>query len=591
VFLTTGSLNAVKVDDGPALLLREEGSGMDPRECPQDEKSPRGSSSKSNRRRRCAFLVTLVLVLIPALHLNPLVRGQGHHTEYFAQIAIGGGCTTTFAIRNLGSSATAVEIQLLSSSGGLLASNSAALPANGSLVVPFGGDDGSLQAGWAKLSSEGDFLATEFFEVKLDSRVLPQVGVLPSPPAPRIILFGFSSPSINTGFAVANPSETKTDITMRLRGTNGQVELETHLSLESGQHLSRFLSEVFERESFEGTVEIVAEPEPVTFATLLQDAAGNITTVPVLVPSERIASCQAIQDAIDALPLSGGQILVPAGTYTCDTAIVIDRDNVDLRGQGPGTTLRLADGANSPLLVLGQSVTPATVTRKGLHVSDLVIDGNRDGQTVECWGGPCDTGGLTFVRNNGVALRRVADSVVERVTVMRARSGGLVCEKGSRRVTIKDFTAFDNYFDGVAAYETEESLLSNLYLHDNLAAGFSFDIGFHRNVINNAHLWGNGLVGVFMRDSQDNVFYGLQVRNSGEHGIFLAQVDSDTTKPASGNTFTGCVVSASAGAGLAVNDASCINNLAVGCQFIGNQAGCVSEATPGLLHQTGTVCR
>ncbi len=171
-------------------------------------------------------------------------------------------------------------------------------------------------------------------------------------------------------------------------------------------------------------------------------------------------NCLAIQAGIDALPPTGGQVIVHAGTYTCTVPIVIDRDNVDLRGQGPATVLRLADSANSPVLVLGQTTTLPFVTRSNIRVSDLFIDGNRESQTLECWGGPCDTGGLTAIRNNGITLRRVSDVLIERVTVSRARSGGLVSEKGSRRLTVRDFTSFDNHFDGLAAYETEDSTFS-----------------------------------------------------------------------------------------------------------------------------------
>ena len=84
---------------------------------------------------------------------------------------------------------------------------------------------------------------------------------------------------------------------------------------------------------------------------------------------------------------------------------------------------------------------------------------------------------------------------------------------------------------------------------------------------------------------------GLQVRNSGEHGIFLAQVDGDPSKPASGNTFSGVTVSESGGAGLRVNDASCVNNLLVAAQLIGNNGGCVSVAVPGLVQSVGIICR
>lgn len=300
-------------------------------------------------------------------------------------------------------------------------------------------------------------------------------------------------------------------------------------------------------------------------------------------------NCSAIQQAINGLPASGGQVIIKADTYTCKTPIVIDRDNVELRGEGPATILRLANGANAPVLVMGQLLQVPTVTRKNIRVSDLTIDGNRTNQTYECFHSQC--GPDNQIYNNGISVRRCEDCLVQRVTVFKARSGGLVADKVTQRLTVRDFTSFDNYFDGLAAYDTENSIFSGINVHNNLGAGFSFDINFNNNIINNAVIADNAKVGIFMRDSKDNMFNGLQIRNSGEHGIFLAQVDTDNTKPAQGNAFTGIVISDSVGAGIRVNDASCVNNLIVSAQFIGNGGGCISEAVPGLVNNYGTICR
>lgn len=292
-------------------------------------------------------------------------------------------------------------------------------------------------------------------------------------------------------------------------------------------------------------------------------------------------------------------MIVQAGNYSCAEPVVIDRDNVDLRGQGPATVLRLANGANAPVLVLGQTEPSPTETRRNIHVSDLLIDGNRENQSVECWGGTCET---HPIRNNGISVRRVADVLVERVTVSGARSGGLVSELGCRRLTVREFTSFDNYFDGLAGYDTEDSRFSGLYLLNNCAAGLSFDSRFDNNLIYDVVIsrdetsrceapLSDGSVGVFMRYARDNVFHGLQIRNTREHGIFLAQVDGDPATAASGNTFSSMVVSGSGGAGLRANDASVLNTLVVESQFVDNVDGCISEAVEGQVMVIGTVCR
>lgn len=306
-------------------------------------------------------------------------------------------------------------------------------------------------------------------------------------------------------------------------------------------------------------------------------------------------TCAEIQRAIDALPSSGGEVRLRPTTYTCSASIVIDRDDVTLRGSGSATVLRLADHANRPVLIVGQTIAMPTTARARIHVVDLTIDGNRAQQDFECSGGPCSA--TDFLRNNGISLRRVEDVLVEHVTVRNARSGGLVPELGSRRVTVRDFTTYGNAFDGIAAYQTEDSLFTGLYLHDNDGAGLSLDIDFNGNVFDGAVLARNNDVGVFMRDSADNLFQGLQIRDSGSFGMFLAQVEADATKPAAGNTFVGLVISrsgrnpAKGGAPIRVNDSSCVNNLVDGAQFVDNREPGISQPFPGLVQEVGTIVR
>lgn len=308
------------------------------------------------------------------------------------------------------------------------------------------------------------------------------------------------------------------------------------------------------------------------------------------------SGCDEIQAAIDGLPADGGAVLVEDGVYTCTAPIVIDRDSVTLRGTGPATVLKLGDHVNRPVLVLGQTIASPTTTRRDIRVADLSIDGNRQNQDYECSTGPC-TGG-DYLRNNGISLRRVEDVAVDDVSVASARSGGLVVEMGSRRVTVRDFTASDSHFDGLAGYNTEDSVFTGLYLHDNVAAGLSFDSDFNHNTVSDSVLAANGDVGIFMRDATDNVFSAVRIRDSFKDGVYLAENDANN-EPALGNTFTGMVISGSGdaaapaeeGYGIKVVSASCTDNLVVATQFVGNRDGDVFEATPGLLTKAASITR
>ena len=161
-------------------------------------------------------------------------------------------------------------------------------------------------------------------------------------------------------------------------------------------------------------------------------------------------SCEAIQKTINKLPAIGGEVFIPAGKYTCATPIILDRDNLIIRGEGAATLLRVADKANIPVFVMGQTSRVPSVIRRYIQVKNLHIDGNRANQTSECMGGPCSD---EFpLRNNGITIRRCEDCVVDNVTVYGAISGGLVTELGCQRLMIRDYTSYDNEYDGFAGY-------------------------------------------------------------------------------------------------------------------------------------------
>jgi hypothetical protein len=249
--------------------------------------------------------------------------------------------------------------------------------------------------------------------------------------------------------------------------------------------------------------------------------------------------------------------------------------------------------------------TPSRVVQN-LRVSDLDIDGNRTNQQVECWNTP---GNGSEIRNNGLTVRGVADAAVERVRCYRARSGGLVTEKGVRRLTVSDVSAWDNQFDGVAAYATEDSVFNRMILHDNPGAGLSLDHKFDHNLVSDSVMASNGC-GIFMRDSRENLFQGLTIRGSREHGVFMAQAAVSNAVPTvsaapngaagqtvtnvvvewimtpntecTGNVFSGLQITDSANAGFLLNNDTCVNNLIQGARFARNGWGGLCQSKPGL---------
>jgi hypothetical protein len=297
-----------------------------------------------------------------------------------------------------------------------------------------------------------------------------------------------------------------------------------------------------------------------------QIAAAN----PAIVMLPSGATSAQIQNALDSLPTGGGEVVLPAGKIEVTAPIVLSRDGETLRGAGAETILFLADNADCPVIIMGEPVNQPGQTVR-LRVSDIFIDGNRAHQQRELWR---LSGEGSDIRNNGIQVQGVSNSVVENVTCARCRSGGLITTRGVRDLTVKNFSSFDNQFDGLACYQTENCLFADLNLHDNPGAGISLDLAFNHNVISNAVLAANDL-GIFMRSSCGNQFENISIRASRHFGVFMAHAETMTTRgwqaapqtECTHNAFTNLIAMHCGGAAFRVNNTTCTNNVLIGAQF------------------------
>ena len=294
-----------------------------------------------------------------------------------------------------------------------------------------------------------------------------------------------------------------------------------------------------------------------------------------------------IQQALDALPASGGEVILPAGRFEVRKPIILNRDHQTLRGAGAATILHLADNANCPVIILGEPLNDPSQTIRHLKVAGFFVDGNRAHQQRERWR---LRGEGSEIRNNGVTVQDVSDSTVDNVTCARCRSGGLVTTRSVRRLTVRNLNAFDNEFDGLACYQTKGCLFTGLYLHDNPGAGISLDLDFNGNVVSNAVLTANDL-GVFMRASRGNQFYNVSIESSRHYGVFMAHAERLTPggwepvprTECAQNSFTNLAARDCGGAAFRVNDDTCTNNVIIRPRFDGNARGGLSLAQPDLV--------
>ncbi len=290
-----------------------------------------------------------------------------------------------------------------------------------------------------------------------------------------------------------------------------------------------------------------------------------------------------IQRALNSLPKNGGEVVLPPGKIELQEPIVLNRDGESLRGAGDQTVLFVADNANCPAIIMGEPVNDPHLV-KNLRVSDLFVDGNRAHQQRERWK---LSGEGSQICNNGITVQNVSDSTIENVTTARTRSGGIVTTANTRRLTVRGLNSFDNYFDGIACFQTENCTFTNLYLHDNRGAGISLDGNFHHCTFDGALLAGNDL-GIFMRWSHDNRFQNISIVGSHHYGVFMAEnIDAafgDKGAPGcTNNSFNELTAEQCGSAAIRVNDVNCTNNFVTGAKLHGDVHAQLSLAMPGLL--------
>lgn len=222
------------------------------------------------------------------------------------------------------------------------------------------------------------------------------------------------------------------------------------------------------------------------------DAEGGCTCI--------VATGGDIQACVDDVcAKGGGSVCLEAGDFET-SGVEIACSNIDLRGQGWSTVVRLADAAYSTVIFLGDKSGASTVT--GLRVSNLAVDGNKSGNPNS----ETDANGQTI---NAIGIGWAEDVEIEDVLVEDARSGGIVTLGAVSGLKLEGVTVRGSTFDGLAFNDTSDIMVSGCLLEQNLYAGISADWGLS-GIISGNVLTGNGA-------GEDGT--------GGNPGIYLAGLD------------------------------------------------------------------
>ena len=161
------------------------------------------------------FLVWTSLAAGPETSLPTLSK-----TQYFAQIAIGGGSITAFVIQNPNPDRIKVRVELHSSTGEVLEARKESLAAGETRRLDFAGEGGESIAGWAELRSSAEFVAVELVQYSTSL----WVSLAASTPVTAFKVLGkVDTPNRRTGVAIANPDPlASAEVTAVLRDQEGK---------------------------------------------------------------------------------------------------------------------------------------------------------------------------------------------------------------------------------------------------------------------------------------------------------------------------------------------------------------------------------
>lgn len=283
---------------------------------------------------------------------------------------------------------------------------------------------------------------------------------------------------------------------------------------------------------------------------------------------------------------SGSIVYLKARTYVLRDTLRIATSNVSIIGE-PGTKLVLADNINKPVVSIGSQEAIPTFVTKNVTFANIEIDGNKDNQTSET------QADKAWIRNNGIDVRAVSGLTINNVISNNNRSGGLVVSNGSSDIHVADSIFGDNYYDGVAYYDSTRIFTLNSRMSGNDGAGISLDLDINDSIFSNCILDGNGDVGVFARFASELRFNHCVIKNSGNWAVFLGHNEEYDDQGVHDLVFSGCQILDNIGGLLmsSTSETQSSHNSVAGCVFRGNeQQGRSNIQTLGpTVYQAGNI--
>lgn len=235
-----------------------------------------------------------------------------------------------------------------------------------------------------------------------------------------------------------------------------------------------------------------------------------------------------INAAIQALRSTGGEVVLLDGLYNLTSAILINKDNVTLSGNGANTKIIRAFDDDEYADQQGMVI----VTNSFCTIKNLYFDGVKGNYTSNAVIG-IHSGDNCIVANNTV-VNSSCDGIyvkgnyhtIDNNIITGCNGNGLYLYSGNKyTVTNNKITGSTSY--GMYLYNVKDSAIGNNVCMDNTDCGIKIywcdRCTFTGNVLNN-----NNQCGLYLTRGEGNVISGNTFVGNGYYGIYLNSYSADT---------------------------------------------------------------
>jgi len=225
---------------------------------------------------------------------------------------------------------------------------------------------------------------------------------------------------------------------------------------------------------------------------------------------------EEIIQALNALPATGGEVVILDGTYNITASIHIPKDNVSIRGSGNATTLKRMH--NSTDTDNGSTARGLITLNKksGCKIQGLQIDGNKATYTASY--------------NFGIFLKSSSDNTITCNTCNNSNNG-IRFDSSSNRNIVTGNTCNNNSNNGIRFdLSSNNNTVTGNTCNNNSNGIYLYESS--NNVVT-GNTCNNNYYGIFSYSSSDNTITGNTCNNN-NNGIRLYSSSSNNT--ATGNT-------------------------------------------------------